>query len=89
MGEAFNIIKAIQSQDAHVHIPHEDQEYAVEFGIRILKMRKVIREENGVFHNNPEEDILLNYYANAIIHLVDLKGEADQQPRPIYKTTAD
>ncbi len=71
IGETFNIIKAIQAQDAHVHIPHEDQEYAVEFGLRILKMRGVIREENGIFHNNPEEDILLNYYANAIIHLVE------------------
>ncbi len=73
IGETFNIIKTIQSQDAHVHIPREDQEYAVETGLRMLKMRKIIIEENGSYRINPDEKILLNYYANAIIHLVKIK----------------
>ena len=60
---------AAAARGAHIHIPRADQDYAVEVGLRMLLMRHFVLEENGLYRANPDEEILLRYYANSIAHL--------------------
>ena len=57
-----------------MHIPRQDQEYAVEVGLRMLMLRHLVEQHDGLYRANPTERALLAYYANAIAHLVG--GEA-------------
>ena len=36
---------------------------------RLLRLRRLVDEENGIFRARPEEMPLLTYYANSILHL--------------------
>jgi glycerol-3-phosphate O-acyltransferase len=69
-GAVFELMRRLQAQGAHVHIPRQDQEYAVEVGLRMLTLRHLVGEENGVYRANPRETALLAFYANAIGHLL-------------------
>ncbi len=51
------------------HIPRGDEDYAVDVGIRMLTMRNILQEKDGVLHINPENKHLLEYYAKSIEHL--------------------
>ena len=62
-----------------MHIPRSDVEYAVEVGLRMLKLRQLVVEEDGLYRANAEETILLRYYANAIAHLTGLPIVAAEQ----------
>ncbi len=70
-GKTFDLIEEIRRNGAHVHIPREDQEYAVEVGLRMLTLRKLVIKEDDLYHINPKETVLLNYYANSIKHLIE------------------
>jgi glycerol-3-phosphate O-acyltransferase len=55
---------------AHVHIPRADQDYAIEVAMRMLRMRRLIDESDGLYRINATEEPLLRYYANSIAHLL-------------------
>jgi glycerol-3-phosphate O-acyltransferase len=55
---------------AHVHIPRGDQDYAVDVGLRMLRLRHVVAEMDGLYRIEPDETALLRYYANSIAHLL-------------------
>jgi glycerol-3-phosphate O-acyltransferase len=78
-GAVFELMRRLEAQGAHVHIPRQDQEYAVEVGLRMLKLRHLVSEEEGVWRANPKETALLAFYANAIRHLL---SEEAAQPAP-------
>ena len=63
---------------AHVHIPRADQDYAVEVGLRMLRLRHLVEEQDGLFRVNPEEEMLLRYYANSVAHLVARSRAGEQ-----------
>ncbi len=65
-----NFIEHIETHGAHVHLPRMDRDYAVTTGIRMLTLRHLIDEKDGLYRANPNEGVLLNYYANAIAHLL-------------------
>lgn len=69
-GAVFALMTRLQQEGAHVHIPRQDQEYALEVGLRLLVLRHLVLAEGGGFRSNPAEIALLRYYANAISHLV-------------------
>ena len=70
-GAVFDLTQRLQArQAAHVHIPRQDQEYAVEVGLRMLMLRHLVELKDGVYRANPQERALLAYYANAIAHLL-------------------
>jgi hypothetical protein len=52
-----------------VHIPRADRDYAIDVGLRMLKLRHLILESDEGYCANPQELALLQYYANAIGHL--------------------
>ena len=78
-GAVFELMRRLQAQGAHVHIPRQDQEYAVEVGLRMLMLRHLVRVSDGVYRANPKETALLAFYANAIAHLL---GEHGASPAP-------
>jgi glycerol-3-phosphate O-acyltransferase len=69
--QVADLMRRLNASGAHIHIPRADQDYAVEVGLRMLLLRHLVEEENGLYRVNPREAMLLRYYANSIAHLVD------------------
>ncbi|UCH61934.1 MAG: 1-acyl-sn-glycerol-3-phosphate acyltransferase [Fidelibacterota bacterium] len=67
-----NLIGQLEDQGAHVYIPRSDRDYAVTVGLRMLTLRHLVLEEGSLYRAAPEEDQLLNYYANALTHFIPL-----------------
>jgi glycerol-3-phosphate O-acyltransferase len=68
-GAVFDLMQRVRTAGGHVHIPRQDQEYAVEVGLRMLTLRHMVELKDGLYRANPKETALLAYYANAIAHL--------------------
>lgn len=64
------LTQQLAGSGAHVHIPRSDQDYAIEVGLRMLKLRHLVEETDGIYRVVPEETALLDYYANSIAHLL-------------------
>ena len=56
----------LEAAGAAVYIPHEDRDYAVEVGLRMLVLRHVLDLDDGLYRVRENERRLLAYYANAI-----------------------
>jgi glycerol-3-phosphate O-acyltransferase len=74
-GAVYELIQRLGLSGAHVHIPRQDQEYAVDVGLRMLILRRMVVLEGGVYRGNPAERALLSYYANAVAHLLPEPAE--------------
>lgn len=61
---------ALKAGNAHVHIPRDDIDYAIESGLRQLLMRRIVLEEGDLLRVNPRAQSLLAFYANSIRHLL-------------------
>jgi glycerol-3-phosphate O-acyltransferase len=57
-------------EGAHVYLPRRDLDYALSVGLRMLRLRRLVEEREGVFSAREEELPLLRYYANSIAHLL-------------------
>ena len=69
-GRVQAMIRDLVAQGAYAHIPRGDDDYAVEVGLRMMRLRRLVLEDaDGLLSPNPEERVLLQYYANAIAHL--------------------
>ncbi len=58
----------LSARGIYSHIPHEDEDYAVEVGLRMLTLRHMVTEEGGKFALAPEHAHVVKFYANAIAH---------------------
>ncbi|MDH3743536.1 MAG: 1-acyl-sn-glycerol-3-phosphate acyltransferase [Acidobacteriota bacterium] len=65
------LVERLESRGAHVYIPRSDADYAIEVGLRMLVLRRAVREEDGLLSPEPADLDLLRYYARSIGHLVD------------------
>lgn len=63
---------------AHVYVPRSDRDYAITVGLRMLTLRHLALERDGLLRANPAETRVLAYYANSIAHLF----EAERQTGP-------
>ncbi|HVE66322.1 MAG TPA: hypothetical protein VNC59_07055 [Thermoanaerobaculia bacterium] len=54
---------------AHVYVPRKDQGYAIVVGLRMLTLRRLVEEKDGLYLARPEELRPARYYANSIAHL--------------------
>jgi glycerol-3-phosphate O-acyltransferase len=75
------LAEKLAARGAHVHIPRGDQDYAIEVGLRMLRMRHLVTERDGLFAVEPGNLMLLRYYANSIVHLL-ADEPAAAQPAP-------
>lgn len=70
------LIHGVEALGAHVYVPRADLDYALDVGLRMLTLRHLVDEHDGLFRANPAELPALQYYANSIDHL------CRQLPRP-------
>ncbi len=63
------LVADLDRHGAHIHLPRNDLTYAVEVGIRLLAMRKIVEEVDGTLRVNPADRSILAFYANSIAHL--------------------
>jgi glycerol-3-phosphate O-acyltransferase len=68
--EVAELIAALQSRGAHIYVPRGDLDYALSVGLRMLRLRRLVDERDGVYQARPAEMRLLAYYANSIAHLL-------------------
>ncbi len=64
------LIEKLATEGAHVYIPRKDLDYAVAVGLRMLTLRRLVEEKDGLFTPRQSELPVLRYYANSISHLL-------------------
>ncbi len=65
---ALVLLRDWEGRGAHIYIPRQDQDYAIGVGLRMLTLRHVVDERDGLFHAVPENLPVLAYYANSVTH---------------------
>jgi glycerol-3-phosphate O-acyltransferase len=70
-GEVVRLVDQLQARGAHVYVPRKDFDYAVNVGLRMLRLRRLVGEREGLYYAQAEEMPLLRYYANSIAHLLE------------------
>jgi glycerol-3-phosphate O-acyltransferase len=63
------LVADMETRGAHIHMPRENLDYAVEVGLRLLELRRIVSCEDGSYRINPPDRPLLTFYANSIAHL--------------------
>jgi glycerol-3-phosphate O-acyltransferase len=64
------LVQRLQAANAHLYLPRGDWDYAVSAGLRMLTLRHLVEQSNGLYRARAEEAPLLRYYANSIAHLL-------------------
>ena len=64
------LVQNLQAHNARLYLPRGDWDYAVSAGLRMLTLRHLVDEQNGLFRARANELPLLRYYANSIAHLL-------------------
>jgi len=68
--EVGRLLARLEAAGAHVYIPRGDLDYALTVGLRMLRLRRLVDEDGGLFRAREPELPLLAYYANSIAHLL-------------------
>ncbi len=63
---ASSLMEMLMECSAHIHVPRADRDYAISVGLRMLTLRHVVLEDEGLYRVNPDDLDLIAYYANAI-----------------------
>jgi glycerol-3-phosphate O-acyltransferase len=61
-----DLIMRLEAAGAHIYVPRGDLDYAIGVGLRMLLLRHIVVEQDGLYRANPAELALLAYYANSI-----------------------
>ncbi len=64
------ILDDLDAAGAHVYVPRRDLDYALDVGLRMLLLRHLVDEYEGLYCARLEELPVLRYYANSIAHLL-------------------
>ncbi len=64
------LIAKLEAAGAHVYIPRKDLDYAVSVGLRMLTLRRLVDEKDGLYAVRLVELPLIRYYSNSIAHLL-------------------
>ena len=67
---AHALMLRLEGSGARVYIPRVDREYAMTVGLRMLILRRLVVEADGIYAACESETGVLRYYANSIAHLV-------------------
>jgi len=66
--EVGKVLQRLEARGAHVYIPRRDLDYALTVGLRMLRLRRVVEEQDGIYRARAAERSLLGYYASSIAH---------------------
>lgn len=80
--EVVRLTAEIESRGAHVYVPRGDRDYAIVVGLRMLTLRHLVEDAEGLYRARPEELPLVRYYASSIAHLLDSRERATPRSRP-------
>lgn len=69
--KVFDLLSLLEDSGYRAYIPRSDRDYAVTVGLRMLLLRRILREIDGEFELIESEMEILQYYANSIAHLVN------------------
>ncbi|HYD58091.1 MAG TPA: 1-acyl-sn-glycerol-3-phosphate acyltransferase [Burkholderiales bacterium] len=78
--QAGSILESLAARGAHVYVPRGDLDYALGVGLRMLRLRRLVEEHDGLYRVNPGEAPLISFYANSIAHHLDSSGRSDNAP---------
>jgi glycerol-3-phosphate O-acyltransferase len=67
--EVAPLVAALEARGAHVYVPRGDFDYALTVGLRMLRLRRLVEDRDGVYQACTVELPLLRYYAASIAHL--------------------
>jgi len=67
--EVERLLEGLERGGARVYAPRRDLDYAINVGLRMLLLRHLVDEDEGLFAARKTELPLLRYYANSIAHL--------------------
>jgi glycerol-3-phosphate O-acyltransferase len=65
---ACELLRDWEAHGAHIYIPRHDRDYAIGVGLRMLTLRRIVEERDGLFRPVPENLPVLAYYANSVAH---------------------
>ena len=65
---ACGLLREWEARGAHIYIPRHDQDYAIGVGLRMLTLRRIVVECDGLFVPVAENLPVLAYYANSVAH---------------------
>ena len=80
--QVYGLIEELEARGAHVYVPRGDQDYAIDVGLRMLTLRHLVAEQDGLFTAEPSELALLTYYANSIAHLFNAGNARERAGTP-------
>jgi glycerol-3-phosphate O-acyltransferase len=66
---ASDLVTHFEKRGAKLYLPRGDRDYAFHVGLRMLALRHLVEESNGLFVAAATDRPLLAYYSNAIAHL--------------------
>ena len=66
--EVAPLLERLEAAGAHVYVPRSDLDYALSVGLRMLRLRRLVHVDNGLYRVRTAELPLLRYYANSIAH---------------------
>jgi glycerol-3-phosphate O-acyltransferase len=67
--EVGHLLEKLEAAGAHVYVPRKDLDYALSVGLRMLRLRRLVEENAGLYRMSEREQPLVAYYANSIAHL--------------------
>jgi glycerol-3-phosphate O-acyltransferase len=67
----YEIMQKLAAAGAHVYVPRRDWDYAIGVGLRMLTLRHIVVEREGLYCVADGEWPLVEYYANAIAPIVE------------------
>jgi glycerol-3-phosphate O-acyltransferase len=68
--EVEQLLERLEAAGAKIYIPRRDLDYAVTVGLRMLTLRRLVAERDGIFQAESAELPMLRYYANSIAHFL-------------------
>ena len=64
------LLERLDVAGAHTYLPRRDLDYALTVGLRMLLLRRLVEERDGLYAACVQELPVLRYYANSIAHLL-------------------
>ena len=71
------MLERLDSAGAHTYLPRRDLDYALTVGLRMLLLRRLVEERDGLYAARHEDLHVLRYYANSIAHLLSAGARGD------------
>ena len=68
------LVQRLQAGGARLYLPRGDWDYAIEAGLRMLTLRRLVEVQDGLHRPRPGEEAVIRYYANSIAHLPGVAG---------------